>query len=129
MVTTNTTNIYDFCKSASKLFTEIANTESVNGKALLLADNDNGHAVDRLRIYIVETKKDSYRINVWIGKKYTNLDNISKLISKKRSIDNNVECKYTRIAENELMNVIEYISKARQNTVKKAVKKAESETA
>lgn len=117
-----TTNIYDFCKSASKLFVEIQNSESVTGKALLLALNDNGHAIDRARIYVVETQKGKYRCNVWLGKKYERIDDISKLISKKRSIDNNIECKYTRIAENELISVLDYISKNIASTKKTATK-------
>ena len=121
------TNIYDLLKTLDNVI-EIANNESVTGKALLLADNDNGHAIERARVYIVETRKGVYRCNVWIGKKYEHIDDISKLISKKRSIDNNTECKYTRIAENELMNVMKRFCDI-QASRKIASKKVESETA
>ena len=121
------TNIYDLLKTLNNVV-EIANSESVTGKALLLADNDNGHAIERARVYIVETRKGVYRCNVWIGKKYEHIDDISKLISKKRSIDNNTECKYTRIAENELINVMKRLCDI-QKARKTATKKVESETA
>ena len=121
------TNIYDLLKTLDNVI-EIANNESVTGKALLLADNDNGHAIERARVYIVETRKGVYRCNVWIGKKYEHIDDISKLISKKRSIDNNTECKYTRIAENELVNVMKRLCDI-QASRKTASKKVESETA
>lgn len=121
------TNIYDLLKTLNNVV-EIANSESVTGKALLLADNDNGHALERARVYIVETRKGVYRCNVWIGKKYQYIDDISKLISKKRSIDNNTECKYTRIAENELINVMKRLCDI-QASRQTATKKVESETA
>jgi hypothetical protein len=121
------TNIYDLLKTLNNVV-EIANSESVTGKALLLADNDNGHAIERARVYIVETRKGVYRCNVWLGKKYQYIDDISKLISKKRSIDNNTECKYTRIAENELINVMKLLCDI-QASRKTAIKKESEKTA
>lgn len=121
------TNIYDLLKTLNNVI-EIANSESVTGKALLLADNDNGHALERARVYIVETRKGVYRCNVWLGKKYEHIDDISKLISKKRSIDNSVECKYTRIAENELINVMRRLCDI-QASRKTATKKESEKTA
>lgn len=121
------TNIYDLLKTLNNVV-EIANSESVTGKALLLADNDNGHAIERARVYIVETRKGVYRCNVWMGKKYQHIDDISKLITKKRSIDNNTECKYTRIAESELINVMKRLCDI-QASRKTATKKESEKTA
>lgn len=109
-------DIYEFC---GNFFKEVANTESITGKALLYAFDDNGYAIDRCRIYIVP-KRGYYRINVWYGK---NVDSRLFSVCEKISYTENKrefkrEFKLTRIQESNLIKLLSCISHIQYNETK-----------